>query len=77
VHRYLKLLETSHLLIRLPAYSVNRTKRLLKSSKPYWGDVGPAMHLSGMAEPTGAHIENMVLLDLLVWRSGRLLNTEV
>jgi predicted AAA+ superfamily ATPase len=34
VHRYLNLLETSHLLVRLPAYAVNRTKRLIKSPKP-------------------------------------------
>jgi predicted AAA+ superfamily ATPase len=77
VHRYLNLLETSYLLIRLPAYSVNRTKRLLKSPKLYWGDVGLAMHLSGMAEPTGAHLENLVLLDLLVWQCGRLQSTEI
>lgn len=77
VHRYLNLLETSYLLIRLPAYAVNRTKRLLKSPKLYWGDVGLAMHLSGMTEPTGAHLENLILLDLLVWQCGRLLNTEI
>jgi len=77
VHRYLNLLETSHLLARLPAYSVNRTKRLLKSPKLYWGDVGLALHLSGAPEPSGAHLENLVLLDLLVWRSGRLSNTEI
>jgi len=77
VHRYLNLLETSHLLARLPAYSVNRTKRLLKSPKLYWGDVGLALHLSGATEPAGAHLENLVLLDLLVWRSGRLSNTEI
>ena len=40
VHRYLNLLETSYLLVRLPAYAVNRTKRLMKSPKLYWGDVG-------------------------------------
>ena len=33
VHRYLNLLETSYLLVRLPAYAVNRTKRLIKSPK--------------------------------------------
>ena len=77
IHRYLNLLETSYLLIRLPAYSVNRTKRLLKSPKLYWGDVGLAMHLSGMTEPKGAHLENLILLDLLVWQCGRLQNTEI
>ena len=30
VHRYLNLLETSYLLVRLPAYARNRTKRLVK-----------------------------------------------
>jgi uncharacterized protein len=77
VHRYLNLLEISYLLIRLPAYSVNRTKRLLKSPKLYWGDVGLAMYLAGMTEPTGAHLENLVLLDLMAWQSGRLQNTEI
>ena len=77
VHRYLNLLETSHLLVRLPAYAVSRTKRLLKSPKLYWGDVGLAMHLTGLNEPVGAHLENLLLIDLLVWRSGRLSNTEI
>ncbi len=77
VHRYLNLLEISYLLIRLPAYSVNRTKRLLKSPKLYWGDVGLAMYLAGMIEPTGAHLENLVLLDLMAWKCGRLQNTEI
>lgn len=70
VHRYLNLLEVSHLLVRLPAYAVNRTKRLIKAPKLYWGDVGLALHLAGTAEPTGAHLENLVLNDLLSWRDG-------
>lgn len=77
VHRYMNLLETSYLLVRLPAYSVNRTKRLLKSPKLYWGDIGLALYLSGMSEPAGAHLENIVLLDLLAWQSGRLQKTEI
>ncbi len=71
VHRYLNLLETSYLLVRLPAYAVNRTKRLMKSPKLYWGDVGLALHLAGSPEPAGAHLENLVLHDLLCWRDGR------
>lgn len=77
VHRYMNLLEISYLLIRLPAYSVNRTKRLLKSPKLYWGDVGLAMYLAGLNEPTGAHLENLILLDLMAWKSERLQNTEI
>jgi predicted AAA+ superfamily ATPase len=76
VHRYLNLLETSYLLVRLPAYAVNRTKRLIKAPKLYWGDTGVALHLGG-AEPQGAHFENLVLQDLLAWRDARLERAEV
>lgn len=71
VHRYLNLLEASYLLVRLPAYSVNRTKRLIKAPKLYWGDTGVALYLSGTLAPEGAHLENLVLHDLLVWRDAR------
>lgn len=77
VHRYLNLLETSYLLVRLPAYSVKRTKRLIKSPKLYWGDTGVALHLAEGAEPGGAHLENLVLQDLLAWRDARLERAEV
>ena len=71
VHRYLNLLETSYLLIRLPTYAVNRTRRLIKSPKLYWGDTGVALHLAQETEPGGAHLENLVLNDLLAWRDAR------
>lgn len=70
VHRWLNLLETSYLLVRLPAYAVNRTKRLVKSPRIFWGDTGVALHL-GAAAPSGAHLENLVLHDLLAWRDAR------
>lgn len=76
VHRWLNLLETSYLLVRLPAYAVNRTKRLIKTPKLYWGDTGVALHLSG-TEPGGAHLENLVLHDLLAWRDARLDRVEL
>jgi predicted AAA+ superfamily ATPase len=77
VHRYLNLLETSYLLVRLPAYSVNRTKRLVKSPKIYWGDTGVALHLAGLDTPEGAHLENLVLQDLTAWRDARLDRAEL
>jgi predicted AAA+ superfamily ATPase len=77
VHRYLNLLETSYLLVRVPAYAVNRTKRLIKTPKLYWGDVGLALHLAGLTEPTGAHLENLVLHDLLCWRDARVERAEI
>jgi uncharacterized protein len=77
VHRWLNLLETSYLLVRLPAYAVNRTKRLIKAPKIYWGDTGVALHLAEAEAPGGAHLENLVLNDLLAWRDARLERAEI
>jgi predicted AAA+ superfamily ATPase len=52
---WLDLLETWCLLVRLPAYAVNRTKRLVKSPKMFWRDTGVALHL-GATAPGGAHL---------------------
>lgn len=68
VRRFLSVLEASYLAVRLPAFAVNRTKRLIKAPKLYWSDTAFALHLAGEAEPRGAHLENLVLLDLLAWR---------
>lgn len=77
VHRWLNLLETSYQLVRLPAYAVNRTKRLIKAPKIYWGDTGVALHLAEMDEPGGVHLENLILQDLLAWRDARLERAEL
>ena len=77
VHRYLNLLETSYLLVRLPAYAVNRTKRLIKSPKLFWGDTGVAMHLTQETEARGAHLENLVLHDLMAWRDSKIERVEL
>jgi predicted AAA+ superfamily ATPase len=67
VSRWTDLLEMAWQLRRLPAYSVNRTSRLTKKPKLYWTDTAMAMHLAGLAEPTGHHLENLVLADLDAW----------
>jgi hypothetical protein len=77
VRRYLNLLETSYQLVRLPAYAVNRTKRLIKTPKLYWGDTGIALHLAEGAEPGGPHLENLILADLVTWRDSRLESCEL
>lgn len=77
VHRWLNLLETSYLLVRLPAFAINRTKRLIKTPKAYWNDSGLALHLADSSDPTGAHLENLVLNDLLAWRDARLDRAEI
>ncbi len=75
--RYLNLLEASYLVVRVPAYAVNRTKRLIKSPKLYWGDPGVALFLSREPEPRGAHLENLILCDLLAFSDVSPLPTEV
>ncbi len=52
-HRYLNLLETTHLFDRLPAFTSNRTTRLLKSPKAFWVDSGLASYLSGYYQVEG------------------------
>lgn len=75
-HRYLNLLEASHLLFRLPAYAVNRTKRLIKAPRLFLADPGLACFLAGIhttgqlkaSDMFGFLLENLVLGDLLAWR---------
>ena len=69
--RYLNLLEVSYYLVRVQAWAGNRTKRLIKAPKVYWSDTGLALHLSGEPEERGAHLENVVLVDLLAWQGTR------
>jgi predicted AAA+ superfamily ATPase len=72
VHRYLNLLEASCLLVRLPAFARNRTKRLIKTPKVYWVDPGLASYLCGHHEErslsssreAGGIFETLVLLHL-------------
>ena len=77
VQRYLDLLETSFQLVRLAPFSVNRTKRLIKTPKLYWSDPALARWLGGSGPPCGAHLETLVLLDLLVWRDSQVPAPEV
>ena len=77
MRRHLGLLELSYQLVSLPAFAVNRTKRLIKTPKLYWADTGIALHLSQQDEPSGSHLENLVLHDLLAWRDARLDRAEI
>jgi predicted AAA+ superfamily ATPase len=77
VHRFMNLLEASYQAVRIPAYGVNRTRRLIKAPKLYWGDTGLAMFLAGETEPRGPHLENLVIADLLGWRDMQARRPEV
>lgn len=66
------LLETSFLLYRLQPYHRNHGKRLTKSPKLYFYDVGLAAYLLGIQDPSqvahhplrGSLFENLVITDL-------------
>lgn len=77
VHRFLNLMEASYQAIRLPAYAVNRTRRIIKSPKLYRSDTALALHLAGESKPRGAHLENLVLMDLMIWRDVQARRPEV
>jgi predicted AAA+ superfamily ATPase len=74
VHRYVNLLETTTVLVRLPAFTRSRTKRLVKSPKVFFLDPGLAAFLAGHHHPgglsrsreIGAMFETLVLLHLRV-----------
>jgi predicted AAA+ superfamily ATPase len=84
-HRYLNILETTHLFERLPAFLSSHTTRLLKSPKVFWNDSGLAVFLSGYydveslktAREYGAYFETLIyhhlrVLTQLMIPSGRL-----
>jgi uncharacterized protein len=72
--RYLNLLETTCLIDRIPAYAVNRTKRLVESPKQIFLDPGLAAYLSGYydvdslkrSKDAGSMFECLVYLHLKV-----------
>jgi len=72
VHRFVSLLEVSQVLTILPAFAVNRTKRLTKSPKPYFFDAALSSYLAGHFDTTslrssreaGASFEALVLQHL-------------
>lgn len=74
VHRYMNLLETTHLFERLPAYTASRTSRLMKSPKAFWNDPALAVFLAGhfaaddlrRAREFGAYLETMMFHHLRV-----------
>ncbi len=76
-HRYINLLETALLAEKVPAYAINRTKRLIKSPKFYWCDCGLASFLMGYnniddlknAKAKGALFETLVYQHLKIWAS--------
>ena len=82
--QWLTLLEASYVLFRLPPFHANIRKRLVKSPKLYFYDVGLARYLLGIERPEhiathssrGALFENAVVVETLKYRfnQGRRFN---
>ena len=76
---WLTLLEASYVVFRLPPYFANISKRLVKSPKLYFYDVGLAAHLLGLESELhvsrdplrGNLFENMVVMEALKYRLHR------
>ena len=77
--KWLTLLEASYILFRLPPFHANVRKRLVKSPKLYFYDVGLARYLLGIERPEqiathpsrGALFENAVVVETLKYRFNR------
>lgn len=73
INSWLSILETSYITFQLPPYFTNTNKRLIKSKKIFFYDVGLASYLLGIAEPEqikshplrGALFENMVITEII------------
>ncbi|MCA8973239.1 MAG: ATP-binding protein [Planctomycetes bacterium] len=78
---WIRLLEASFVVVLVPPWHGNIGKRLIKSPKLYFGDVGLACFLLGIEKPDqiathplrGALFENLVVLEMLKarWHRGR------
>jgi len=76
---WISLLETSFVLFRMPPWHANIGKRLIKTPKLYFHDVGLAAYLCGIEHPDhlashplrGGFFENLVVSELLKTRFNR------
>ncbi len=75
---WISVLEASYVLFRLPPFFTNVGKRLMKSPKLYFHDVGIASYLCGIEHPgqlathplRGAFFENLVVVEALKHRTN-------
>lgn len=82
--RWMSVLEASYVVVHLQPYYRNFGKRLVKSPKVYFVDVGLAAYLLGITQASqvprdplfGGLFENLVVLDLLKTKFNRQLRQE-
>ncbi len=79
VKHWLSILEASYIIHRLQPYFENFGKRIIKSSKLYFSDVGLVSYLLGIESPSqierdplrGYLVENLVVNELMKYRYNR------
>lgn len=82
IKSWLSILQASYIVMMLPPYYENINKRLTKSSKLFFYDVGLATYLLGIENPQqlsrdplrGALFENLVLMELVKARTNKALD---
>ena len=85
IQSWTSILEASYVVMRLYPYFENMNKRLIKSPKLYFYDVGLAAYLLGIEEKQqlsrdplrGALFENMVIIELLKRRYNKGLDSNL
>lgn len=85
VHEWVSVLEASFILFRLPPYFKNIGKRLVKTPKLYFTDVGLAAYLLGIDSSAqierdplyGLLFENLVVMELVKARLNRAKNPDL
>ena len=85
IRNWISVLEASFIVMRLPPYFKNLGKRLVKTPKIYFVDVGLAVYLLGIESKEqverdplyGNLFENMVLMELVKYRASLGKNPEV
>lgn len=79
IHAWISILETSYIVFKLPPFHANINKRLIKSHKLYFYDVGLASALLRIQDPVqldshplrGALFENLVVADIVKSRRNK------
>lgn len=79
IKHWLSVLEASYVVVKLPPYFENFGKRIVKSPKYYFSDVGLLAYLLGLETPSqvsrdpllGSIFENLVVLEVLKQRYNR------
>jgi predicted AAA+ superfamily ATPase len=79
INSWISILETSYIIFQLPPFHANINKRLIKSHKLYFYDVGLASNLLRIQMPDqldshplrGALFENLIVADIIKSRRNR------